>query len=127
MAFCQSCGSQIADQAVMCPNCGHMQQAASGQAFGMQSAARRTEGTAIASLILGIAGLVVCPVICSVLALVFGSQAKGRISNDPSLEGAGMARAGVVLGWIGIGLGALWAILIAAIALSSNSNALVAF
>lgn len=61
----------------------------------------------MASLVLGIAGLVVCPLICSVLAVIFGNQAQGRIQADPSLEGEGMAKAGSILGWVGIGLAAL--------------------
>jgi hypothetical protein len=68
---------------------------------------RRTDGQAIASLVLGIAGFTVCPLICSIIAVVLGSQARQRIADDPTLEGDGMAKAGVILGWIGIGLAAL--------------------
>lgn len=99
MPYCSNCGTQMADQALSCPQCGHPAPRARSAASG-----RRTEGTAVASLVLGIAGFVVCPLIPSILAVVFGNQAQRKISDDPSLEGEGMAKAGVILGWIGIGL-----------------------
>ena len=63
-----------------------------------------TPGKATASLVLGIVGLVFCPVICSVLAIVFGRQAKAEIGRNPSLGGASLANAGVILGWVGVAL-----------------------
>jgi hypothetical protein len=64
--------------------------------------ARRTEGTATASLVLGIVGIFVCPIICSELAIIFGVQAKGKIRQDSSLQGEGMAQAGFILGIVGV-------------------------
>ena len=83
--------------------------------------ARRTEGLAVASLVLGIAGFVVCPLICSVLAIIFGQQAKNKIRQDPSLQGAGMAQAGFILGIIGVALGVI-GLLIIIIAAANNSS-----
>lgn len=115
MAFCAFCGKEISDRAPVCPNCGHPQgPAAPGTASG--GAQGRTEGNAIASLILGIAAFVVCPLIPAILAVVFGNKAKQNIANDPSLEGEGLAKAGVILGWINIGLSALVVVLIVAVA-----------
>ena len=79
-------------------------------------AGRRTEGSAIVALVLGIAGLLVCPVIPSIPAVIVGNQAKGRIAADPTLDGEGLAQAGVILGWTGIAIGAL-GIVIGAIAI----------
>jgi hypothetical protein len=103
MPFCANCGSEVAANSPHCPNCGHPQGA------GLQSTAygRRTDGQAVASMVLGIAGLVLCPLICSIIAIVLGNQAKTRIAHDPSLDGEGMAKAGVIMGWIGVGLGIL--------------------
>ena len=62
----------------------------------------KTNGMAIASLVLGILCLYG---IGSVLALVFGFQARKAIDSSGGAEtGRGMATAGIVLGWIGIGL-----------------------
>jgi hypothetical protein len=62
----------------------------------------RTNGLAVASLVLGILCL---NGIGSILALVFGYQAKGQIDRSGGREaGRGMAIAGIVLGWIGIAL-----------------------
>ncbi len=87
----------------------------------------RTEGTAVASLVLGIAGFVVCPLICSVLAIVFGAQAKNKIRQDPSLQGAGMAQAGFILGIIGaaiVGIAIIVFIIAAATSNDSSSSSL---
>ena len=67
-----------------------------------------TSGMAIASLILGIAGLTVVPAIGSVLALILGYMAKRDIRQRPDeASGEGLATAGIVLGWIGVVLAVL--------------------
>ena len=61
---------------------------------------QRTNGMAIASMVLGILWIYW---IGSVLALVFGYIALGQ-SRQRGEGGAGMAIAGIVLGWVGIGI-----------------------
>lgn len=60
---------------------------------------QRTNGMAIASMVLGILWLYW---IGSVLALVFGYIAKRQI-QERGEAGGGMATAGIVLGWVGVG------------------------
>jgi hypothetical protein len=72
-----------------------------------------SSGKATASLVLGILGLVFCPLICSVLALVFGYQARNEIDGSGGrISGRGNAKAGIVLGWVGVVICALFVILI---------------
>lgn len=59
---------------------------------------QRTDGGAIASLVLGILGFVIFPIVPSVLAIWLGVSARRRIRTDPSLTGEGLATAGVILG-----------------------------
>ena len=61
---------------------------------------------AIISLVFGILGLVgVCPGLWSIIALVTGNLARGDIRRDPArYTGDGLAKGGVILGWIGIAL-----------------------
>jgi hypothetical protein len=60
----------------------------------------KTNGLAIASLVLGIVWIYG---IGSILALVFGYQAKAQIDRSRGREsGRGMAVAGIVLGWVGV-------------------------
>ena len=66
--------------------------------------AGRTPGNATAALVLGILGLVLCPIVCSVLAIIFGKQARDQIERDPSLGGHGTANAGYILGIVGLAL-----------------------
>jgi hypothetical protein len=60
---------------------------------------QRTNGLAIASMVLGILWLYW---IGSILALVFGYIARNQI-RERGEAGGGMATAGIVLGWIGVG------------------------
>ncbi len=62
----------------------------------------KTNGLAIASLVLGIVWLYW---VGSVLALIFGHVAKRQIDRSGGAEGGrGLAIAGIVLGWVGIAL-----------------------
>ena len=68
--------------------------------------ATSTNGLAIASMVLGILWIYW---IGSILALVFGYVAKGQIDRAAGRQtGRGMAIAGIVLGWIGVGTLALF-------------------
>ena len=60
-----------------------------------------TSGLGIASMVLGILWLYW---IGSILAVIFGHVALSQIRKDPSIQGRGMAVAGVVLGWVGLGV-----------------------
>jgi hypothetical protein len=80
-------------------------------------AAQRTNGMAIASMVLGIVWVYG---IGSVLALIFGYVAKSQIDQSLGREGGrGMAIAGIVLGWIGVG-GIILIIIVAAANTGSN-------
>ena len=64
--------------------------------------ALETNGAAVASVVLGALWLLG---IGSVLALLFGYRARREIkSSQPRQTGAGLATAGIVLGWVGIAL-----------------------
>lgn len=70
--------------------------------------ATQTSGMAVASLVMGLAGWTIIPFIGSVLAIVFGYAARKEIRQRPDeLSGEGMAVAGLVLGWIMVGLSVL--------------------
>ena len=72
-----------------------------------------TSGKSTAALVLGILGLIFCPLICSVLALVFGYQSRSEIdASGGRVSGRGNATAGIVLGWIGLALSAIFLILL---------------
>jgi Domain of unknown function (DUF4190) len=75
------------------------------------AAPQSTNGMAIASLVLGILWL---SWIGSLLALIFGYIALDQIKQR-NQSGRGMAVAGIVLGWIGVGVFALIVILAAAV------------
>jgi flagellar biosynthesis/type III secretory pathway M-ring protein FliF/YscJ len=47
-------------------------------------------------------GFFFIPLVGSILAIAFGSAARRRIAEDPDLQGAEMARAGIIIGWIGL-------------------------
>ena len=76
------------------------------QAYGMPFViAQRNSGLAVASMVLGIVGIVLFCLfaIPCLLATIFGGIALGQINKgDGSIGGRGMAIAGLVLGIIGI-------------------------
>jgi hypothetical protein len=65
-----------------------------------------THGLAIASLVLSILGLLpILPFVGSIGGIVTGIIARKEIRARPDLyTGEGTAKAGIILGWIGIGL-----------------------
>jgi hypothetical protein len=109
LVYCENCGNQRSELATACPKCGHPR--------GGSVTTRRMEGTAVAALVLGIFGIISCPVVLSIPAIIVGNQARARIREDPSLDGEGLARSGVILGWVGIGL-ALAGVAVALLALA---------
>jgi hypothetical protein len=71
----------------------------------------QASGKATAALVLGVLGFVFCPIIFSVLALVFGHQGRNEIDGSGGrISGRGLATAGIILGWTGI---VIWGLLIA--------------
>jgi len=67
----------------------------------------RTDGFAIASLCCSLGFVVIqCfGIVTSILAIVFAYKAERRIrESNGMLTGAGLAKAGKIVGWVGIGL-----------------------
>ena len=74
-----------------------------------------THTLAILSLVLSILGLFppILPLVGPIAAVVTGTIARREIRAHPEqYSGEGMARAGVILGWVGIGLALLACLLI---------------
>jgi hypothetical protein len=67
----------------------------------------KTNGMAIASLVLGICGLLLSWFLLgipSILAVIFGHIALSQVGRDPRQGGRGMAIAGLSTGYVSIGL-----------------------
>jgi len=60
---------------------------------------------AVVSIIAGILGFTLFPLMGSIIALVTGYMARNEIQESGgSLGGDGLATAGIILGWIGVGM-----------------------
>lgn len=71
-------------------------------------AALPTSNMAVISLIAGILGLSMFPVIGSIVAIITGQSARGETrANPPRASGDGLATAGIIMGWVGVALGVL--------------------
>ena len=69
----------------------------------MNAVVRQTSTLAIISLVSGVLGWTIAPLLGSLGAIVFGHLARGEIRRQPDrLEGDGLAIAGLVLGWLQI-------------------------
>jgi len=65
----------------------------------------RGSGKATAALVLGVLGLVTCGPFAAIPAVIVGRSAQREIdASRGTLSGRGLASAGVVLGWVEIGL-----------------------
>ncbi|HEY9253744.1 MAG TPA: DUF4190 domain-containing protein [Stenotrophomonas sp.] len=75
------------------------------------SSQRRTQPLAIVSLVSGIFGCLILPILGSVVAIVTGHLARARIARDGS-DGSGLAVAGLSLGWLSLAFWLLSALLL---------------
>jgi hypothetical protein len=67
-----------------------------------------TSTLATVSLIAGILGFVLFPIIASIVAIWAGYEARKETRSVPPIaSGDGLATAGIVMGWIQIGLGVI--------------------
>jgi len=67
-----------------------------------------TSTLAIVSLVAGILGFTLLPAIGTVVALITGTLARQETrSHPPRASGDGLATAGIVMGWIQVGLSVL--------------------
>lgn len=66
-------------------------------------AAPPTNNLAVISMVLGIAGLTVIPLVGSIVAVILGRSARNQMAQSGE-GGQGMATAGIVTGWVGIAL-----------------------
>ncbi|WP_374247938.1 DUF4190 domain-containing protein [Thermomonas sp.] len=74
----------------------------------MNAAARQTNSLAVVSLVCGILGWTLLPFLGSLVAIICGHMARSEIRRSPDTqEGDGLAVAGLVLGYLVIGVSAL--------------------
>jgi hypothetical protein len=86
------------------------------------SAPPRTDGTAIAALIVSIVSWVVCPIIAAIVALALAHAAGNKIDASAGrLGGAGIVRAAQIIAWLNIGL-ITFGMAVAAIALVATEG-----
>jgi hypothetical protein len=88
--------------------------------YGYPYAAPKTNGLAIAALVVSLVSLVSCPP-AGLAAAIMGHISRRQITERRE-EGAGMALAGIVIGWIGVALSAGFALFFIAIIASSSSG-----
>jgi hypothetical protein len=81
--------------------------------------APRTNGLAVASLVLSLAGLVTCG-IGSILGIIFGFIARGQIRRTGE-SGDGMALAGIIIGFALVAL-VVVGVVLAAVGSSGSST-----
>jgi len=119
---CPACAETVRGEAAICRFCGY--NFSSGvvpaqRSMHQTAATQTTNGFAIASMVLGIVWLWW---IGSVLALIFGYIARRDIDASQGRQGGrGMAIAGIVLGWIGVGILAL--VVVGAVITAAGSSA----
>jgi len=121
--FCFRCGANMPETATVCPQCATPVQAAPqaapptppqgapvaqpqytqpyySQPYGQQP---QTDGKATASLILGILSILCFSIFAGIPAVILGHMSRSNINKSMGrLTGAGMALAGLILGYVSI-------------------------
>ncbi len=118
--YCSVCGKEVMEEAVICPNCGCMIKNNKVEHnvnlnIGRQYNPHKTNTYAIWSLVLAYASFVFGWIITAIVAIILGQTAKTQI-EERNEQGKNLADAGIVLGWINIGL-SIFAIMIIIIGL----------
>jgi len=104
--YCNNCGAPNPDESAFCNKCGNRlvpqqtppQQSVPQQTQATVVPARKSNGLALAALITGIVGFIIP--LSTIIAIVLGAVALNQIKKDPTLEGKGMALAGLLCGSI---------------------------
>lgn len=86
-----------------------------GQSYQTAQPSPPNSGLAIGSLIASILGLTALPTIGSIVGLILGYMARRQIEESMGrMGGEGMAKAGIIIGWVGVGLTVLGVCLVVA-------------
>jgi hypothetical protein len=129
LMFCAKCGTQIETNSNFCQQCGTPvnqpvmvfppNTAMTSYPYPNQPLTIvRTNGMAVASLVLGITGLIpFFYLVPAILAIIFGAVSIGQINHsNGAYRGKGMAVAGLVLGIVSI---AFWVLIIIWVGIST--------
>ncbi|WOQ68468.1 DUF4190 domain-containing protein [Microbacterium limosum] len=76
------------------------------------SPAAQTNTLAVVSLVSAIVGMLLVPLIGSIVAVITGHMSLGQLKTSGE-QGHGLALAGTIIGWVGIGAAVLGIILLA--------------
>jgi uncharacterized membrane protein YvbJ len=123
--YCNNCGGPNPDESSFCNKCGNRltpQQSIAQQPQATATSARKTNGLAIAALVLGIASFIPPLAICSIPAIILGAIALNQIKKEPAVEGKGMALAGIICGSIALFLWICLIIFWIVVAITSTST-----
>ncbi|MBN1289225.1 MAG: DUF4190 domain-containing protein [Actinobacteria bacterium] len=131
---CDSCGMEIPDHAVFCPECGVKSgmEGTGAATPGVPSpphphhipgAGKKTSGLAVASLIMGIGGFLCVPLVMPLLAIIFGILSRREIrKSEGKIEGSGMANAGLALGITALAIPVILAAVLIPLGITSISE-----
>ena len=71
--------------------------------MGLSIGAPQSSGLAIASMVLGIVGILAVPIVCSIAAVICGHMARSQIrKGEGRVGGDGMAMTGLITGYLGL-------------------------
>ena len=89
--------------------------------YGQSAYAYPKNSLGVWSLVLGIVSIFMCGFFAAIPAIIVGNRAKRAVAEGQANNG-GMATAGVVIGWIVVGLSALAVVVVIIVVVTGNSS-----
>ena len=116
--YCNKCGHENPAGSTLCGSCGQPLVAPAAGTAAAPAGAARTDGKAIASLILGLMSWILClTIFTGIPAIILGHISQSNIKKSMGrLKGEGMALAGLIMGYLSV-VGIPVILIIAAIAI----------
>ena len=105
--YCSNCGHEVSPGAPACPHCGRRLPWHAAHPPAGTSPTSQPNVLAIVALVASITGVTVFPFVGSVVGLVVGYIARGRLARDPGSSGRSLVGAALIIGWVGVALGVI--------------------
>lgn len=109
MKYCSHCGNELFDQAVVCPKCGNQVREFNYSTNSRQQTNTTTQPTVKKTNTMCLAGFILSFII-PIVGLILSCIGKSQVAQSPEQDGETLAKAGIIISAVRLGLDALGSI-----------------